>query len=75
MTTPRRDFVPMRSFKRLCPECGAGLVVRRNRDTGQDFLACPNYFTLMRCAHTEELPEDVNMRRAGAAMLPGLEEE
>ncbi len=67
-------FVPMRSFKRYCPNCGAKLVVRQNREMGQDFLACPN-FRITGCSHTEPIPEDVNMRRIGASMLPGLEDE
>jgi ssDNA-binding Zn-finger/Zn-ribbon topoisomerase 1 len=67
-------FVPTRSPVRYCPECGARLAVRRNRNTNQDFLACPNYF-VTGCKHTEPMPEDINMARMGAARLPGMEEE
>lgn len=53
-----------------CPDCGRKLVIRTNRETGQDFLGCPRYPD---CQHTQPLPEWVRLKRAGAAMLPGLE--
>lgn len=36
----------------VCPRCGASLVVRRNRRTGEPFLGCPEY---PRCRHTQPL--------------------
>ena len=35
-----------------CPKCGAALVERRNRRTGEPFLACPNY---PGCRHTQPI--------------------
>lgn len=35
-----------------CPKCGSVLVERRNRQTGELFLACPGY---PRCHHTQPL--------------------
>lgn len=36
-----------------CPKCGAGLVVKRNRATGESFLACPGFPS---CRYTEAMP-------------------
>lgn len=35
-----------------CPKCGSTLVERRNRSTGESFLACPNY---SKCRHTQPI--------------------
>lgn len=53
-----------------CPECGAELVIRAQRATGQEFLGCARY---PRCKYSEPLPPTLEMRRAGAQPLPGLE--
>ncbi len=49
-----------------CPKCGEPLVIRTNRQTGQEFLGCSQY---PRCTHTEELPEYFQLKRAGAPTL------
>lgn len=57
-----------------CPECLASghgrqqLVVRTNRQSGQDFLGCKRWPD---CQHTQKLPDWVLMERAGAERLPG----
>jgi ssDNA-binding Zn-finger/Zn-ribbon topoisomerase 1 len=50
-----------------CPDCGRDLVIRTNKATGTDFLACPGYPS---CRHTEPLPEAVAMRQIGHPELP-----
>jgi ssDNA-binding Zn-finger/Zn-ribbon topoisomerase 1 len=55
---------------RVCPACGADMVIRVNRTTKERFLACPRY---PNCTETAPLPEDVKMREAGAKPLPGME--
>lgn len=60
---------------RTCPRCkdeGRGnvkLIVRTNRDNGNQFLGCPNW---PECSYTKPIPEDVKMEAAGAARLPGF---
>lgn len=56
-------------IEKRCPECGAGLVVRTNRENDSQFIGCmawPN------CTHTEAIPESLRMRLMGA---PGLFDE
>ena len=53
-----------------CPACGQRLLVRTNKETQQDFLGCSEW---PECEHTETLPHDIRMRRAGAPLLPGFE--
>lgn len=53
-----------------CADCGQPMVVRTQRETGHEFLGCS---TWPQCEHTEPLPEWFRLKRAGAAMLPGLE--
>ena len=36
-----------------CPKCGSTLVKRRNRSTGESFLACPGYPA---CRYTQQIP-------------------
>lgn len=36
----------------VCPQCGSALVERRNRRSGEAFLACPRY---PKCRHTQPL--------------------
>ena len=52
-----------------CPECGELLTIRRNRQTRQQFLGCVGWPA---CEYTEEMPEDVRLRLAGAPTLPGF---
>jgi DNA topoisomerase-1 len=60
-----------RTVSKLCPECGKRLVIRTNRETGREFLGCSQW---PQCTHTEPLPQDIVMRRAGAPVLPGMED-
>lgn len=53
-----------------CESCGQTMVVRVNRETGSEFLGCATYPT---CTSTMPLPEWLRLKKAGAAMLPGLE--
>lgn len=59
-----------------CPKCadnGRGrveLVIRTNRTTGHEFLACPEW---PECSHTEPVPESVRMMQSGQPMLFGPE--
>ena len=53
-----------------CPECGAPMVIRRNRNTDGEFLGCSRFPD---CTETRALPEDVKLRREGAQVLPGFE--
>ena len=55
---------------RVCDECGADMVVRTNRSTGEPFLGCTRY---PECAYTTPLQVDQQLRAAGARTLPGLE--
>jgi ssDNA-binding Zn-finger/Zn-ribbon topoisomerase 1 len=60
------------SIARTCPDCGGDLKVKTNTRTGHQFLGCERFATT-RCGYTEEIPESIRMRLAGAAMLPGLD--
>lgn len=55
-----------------CPDCGSELVERTNSVNGSTFLGCVGFPV---CRHTQGVPAFVEMRRAGAAELPGLENE
>jgi ssDNA-binding Zn-finger/Zn-ribbon topoisomerase 1 len=60
-------------IKKVCPGCGADLVVRTNSHTNVQFLGCSRY---PECKHTEPIPLDVDLRLAGAPELPlGLEDD
>ena len=55
---------------KTCPDCAPDrLVVRQNGDTGVDFLGCVNW---PECKHTEPLPLDMQLRRAGVAPAAGV---
>lgn len=54
-----------------CPKCGAALVERINRESGESFLGCAKWPD---CTYTRPIPEDVQMRRAGQQGLPGFGE-
>mgnify|MGYP001580698443 CR=1 FL=1 len=58
-------------IQKRCPQ-GHWLVVRKNRETGGEFLGCSRW---PECVYAEPLPEDIKMRRAGAQVLPGFKEE
>ena len=51
---------------RLCPKCGAVLVIRTNSKDQTRFLGCSAYPA---CAYTGKLPVDLELRALGA---PGL---
>ena len=60
----------MTEIAKRCPQCAAELVVRQQKATGHKFLGCSQWPA---CDHTEPLPHDIAMRRAGALTLPGFE--
>jgi ssDNA-binding Zn-finger/Zn-ribbon topoisomerase 1 len=49
---------------KTCPRCGWKLVIRRNRETGEEFLSCLGW-RVNQCTYTEPLPEAIKLRRAG----------
>lgn len=53
-----------------CPSCGKPMKVRRNKETGHEFLGCSQWPT---CTETKPMPEYVAMLRAGATTLPGFD--
>lgn len=50
-----------------CKRCGQPLEVKRNRETGEEFLGCSAHDPRdeTSCRHTEKLPEAIKLRRAG----------
>lgn len=60
----------MADVAKTCPKCAPDrLVVRRNTNTGEEFLGCSNW---PQCDYTEPLPLDMQLRCQGAAQLPGF---
>lgn len=58
---------------KTCPRCGWRLTIRRNRETGEEFLGCTSWPD---CAYTEPLPEHIRLRRAGQqGLFDKLDEE
>lgn len=57
-------------IKRVCPDCGADLVLRTNHRSETEFYGCSDY---PRCTFTMPVPADEYMRRAGATTLPGFD--
>ena len=55
-----------------CPACWRELVERIGEKNGSRFLACS---ARPGCDHTEAIPAWLEMVRAGAAQLPGLEDQ
>lgn len=47
-----------------CPRCGQPLEIKKNRETGHEFLGCSTWKDT-KCPHTEPLPETIKLRRAG----------
>lgn len=47
-----------------CPKCGQPLEIKRNRETGHEFLGCSGW-RHTGCTYTEALPESIKLRRAG----------
>lgn len=47
-----------------CPKCGQPLEIKRNRETGHEFLGC-SAWRLTGCTYTEPLPEAIKLRRQG----------
>ncbi len=54
---------------RVCDECGADMVIRTNRTTGEQFLGCTRY---PECLWTTPIPVDQLLKAAGARTLPGF---
>lgn len=60
----------MADVAKNCPKCAPDrLTVRRNANTGVEFLGCSNWPD---CDYTEPLPLDMQLRRQGANPLPGF---
>ena len=57
-------------MQQRCPACGAAMVLRENRTNRSEFLGCARWPD---CKETAPLPASVEMRRAGAKPLPGME--
>lgn len=55
---------------KLCPQCDSSLVVRTNRNTGEEFWGCVRWPA---CSHTEPIPLYVKLREQGGLPLPGFE--
>lgn len=53
-----------------CQECNRPMVIRKNRYTEEQFLACIGFPS---CRHTEPEPEYLKLRRQGVTPLPGFE--
>lgn len=54
-----------------CPDCGQPLVVRENRETGNQFLGCS---TWPECDYARKIPEEWKMRATGQSGLFDEEE-
>ena len=54
-----------------CPACGGTLIVRIRRRDNKEFLGCDRYPD---CVWTGPLTAWLELRRAGAQILPGLED-
>jgi ssDNA-binding Zn-finger/Zn-ribbon topoisomerase 1 len=52
--------------KKRCPDCGAEMIVRTNRENGSQFLGCTSY---PKCKRTEEIPENIRMELEGQPKL------
>lgn len=55
---------------KACPKCGQPLIIRRNHESGEEFLGCS---TWPECRHTEPLPESIRLRRQGQQDMFGDE--
>lgn len=51
-----------KKINRSCPECGAVMVMRRNRENGSYFLGCNRYPD---CKVTLEIDEPLKMKLLG----------
>lgn len=51
---------------KTCPQCGQPLEIKKNRETGHEFLGCSGWRPdRSGCTHTESLPEAIKLRRQG----------
>jgi ssDNA-binding Zn-finger/Zn-ribbon topoisomerase 1 len=50
-----------------CPDCGAKLMIRTNRQNDSHFIGCT---TWPECTHTEPIPQSLHLRLEGAPELP-----
>jgi ssDNA-binding Zn-finger/Zn-ribbon topoisomerase 1 len=57
--------------KLKCPECSSDLIVRENRETGNQFLGCANY---PECCYARSIPQEWIMRATGQVGLFDEEE-
>lgn len=51
---------------KACPKCHQPLEIKRNRESGEEFLGCSMYPV---CRYTEPLPEAIRLRRQGQPTL------
>jgi ssDNA-binding Zn-finger/Zn-ribbon topoisomerase 1 len=49
---------------KTCPRCRMPLEIKRNHETGEEFLGCTGYRE-SGCKHTEPLPQHIVLRRQG----------
>jgi DNA topoisomerase-1 len=56
--------------KQACPDCGAVMVIRQNKNDLSFFLGCNRYPD---CKHTMEIPESMKLDLLGFKRLPGME--
>ena len=49
-----------------CEDCGAKLIIKTNRQNGNQFLGCPNW---PECEFTRDIPESYKLRAMGQEEL------
>jgi ssDNA-binding Zn-finger/Zn-ribbon topoisomerase 1 len=63
---PEKKLPDRMRVKKHCPDCGAWMVIRTNRENGSQFLGCTRY---PECKRTEEIPESIRMELEGQEKL------
>jgi ssDNA-binding Zn-finger/Zn-ribbon topoisomerase 1 len=58
---------------KACPRCGQPLEIKRNSESGKEFLGCSGW-RLTGCSFTAPLPEAIVLRRQGQRDLFDEEE-
>jgi ssDNA-binding Zn-finger/Zn-ribbon topoisomerase 1 len=53
----------------VCPQCGAPLIYRQNRQNNSFFLGCNRYPD---CTFGMDIPEDIRAEILGQSKLPGF---
>lgn len=54
-------------IRKGCKRCGALMLIKRNRATGEQFLGCSAHRPddRLSCQYTEPLPEAIRLKRQG----------